>query len=108
MNEPTLKLAVAVLLPEQIEYDDQFDRYHWLEGNKTVWPEIRETEWLYIVSLVEALLSEDEQRKYASEFMLLRGSSPSSRGTSAFQYMTATFNQRATALVRVLGQKEGV
>jgi len=114
MNNPALKLAMAKLLPEKIdlEYDDVQWFFFWksepeVTDNTT---QILETEWLYVMHLVEQSLNDVEIVQYHSEIMceIIGRFSPDqkwlkSQLPSSKLAVFATFNQRATAMAKVKG-----
>lgn len=114
-NDPKLKLAMAKLLPDLLEIRtvspcaigaNQKDTYQvvWWRGKATA---LLETEWLYVMHLVEQKLSEQkgELKKYLYQLEMTIPVSGSEVRTSReqFKYVTATFNQRATAMCHVEG-----
>lgn len=110
MNDPKLKLHIARMLPEQLHEIYPCDDRTMEEVQKAnevswCWNEPRrrvlETEWLYIVSLVEQTLSRkmhiqtnSERNLYVQELIKLNGE---------YGACMSDFNQRATALCRVKG-----
>lgn len=102
-NEHKLKLALAGMLPEKIEYrvggdcelPDDTVFFFWVNLY-----EIRDTEWLHICWLVEQMLTGEECLRYADEL---------NRATKCFKHITpvimciAPWPQRAQALAKVKG-----
>lgn len=108
MNDPKLKLAMAKLLPERITADGNYWKGECPEG-RGFEPCILETEWLYVMHLVEQTLSLAEHTTYCNELY------KNSLETRPFLFtalsdlgdiyylITSTFNQRATAMCKVKG-----
>jgi hypothetical protein len=61
MTDQTLKLALAGLLKERIEYNPSFDSFFWKEIQPVGGQMIRETEWDCIVRLIRKGLTTKEQ-----------------------------------------------
>lgn len=121
-NDPKLKLAVARMLPERLEITqihrpgfgdtpESIIDIVWWKGCAAA---VLETEWLYIVALASKTLVDLERRKYAMQLAILLHTdgefTPSPIFTrndfgwiSCFDFINATFNQRATALCKVKG-----
>ncbi len=97
MTPEQLKLAMAQLLPRKIQVKSLAYKLHfpdeirdsdkfvikWVDGNT-----ILETEWLYVMYLIEQTLSLQEHGEYVA---MLK------------QDCSATFNQRATAMCELKG-----
>lgn len=99
-NEAKLKLALAGMLPNVIDYDAQFERFHW-KGKGTVetvvWPEIRDTEWLHVCHLVERALTRNEHVEFSKQLSRLSG------GDCSEECLSASWPLRAHALCIVKG-----
>jgi hypothetical protein len=106
MNNPKLKLAMARLLPEMIhitpsaEFGIVSHKFQWLasiSGGRYLGREIYETEWLYVIHLVEQTLTWKQQVNYRKELQRQVTSKTLS------DCVSATFNQRAEAMCKVKG-----
>ncbi len=120
-NDPKLKLAMAQLLPDKIHYYECMPmcdkthpkaelvntswRYHsgtytflWIDTElyDYNWQEILETEWLYVMHLIEQTLTDTQMYNY---FLALCNV----REGGVYQMTAATFNQRATAMCKLKG-----
>jgi hypothetical protein len=105
MNDPKLKLAMARLLPKKIVAYTGGDAntLHWINTDKL----ILETEWLYVMHLVEQTLdnigdtSEPPELRETemSQYIWALGSECQTQE----EHYCATFNQRATAMCKVKG-----
>lgn len=93
MNDPKLKLNMASLLPEQLFIIE--GRHCWVETRDC----LRETEWLYVMHLVEQTCLDREEFEHGRYYMIL-SQVCSSEGTDP---NGAAFNQRATAMCKVKG-----
>lgn len=118
-NDPKLKLAVARMLPDLLVITPHKEGYEpWIDWKKTAhhghFDDVLETEWLYIVAMALKTLVDLERRKYAMHLAILLHTdgefTPSPIFTrndfgwiSCFDFINATFNQRATALCKVKG-----
>jgi hypothetical protein len=111
MNNPKLQLAIAKLLPEKIKIvptiGDSPLRYnfYWVDetnkGNR-----ILETEWLYVMHLVEQELSvvDLDWRNYVTMLNESVGNTQfNTTWSDWFPVVSATFNQRAEAMCKVKG-----
>jgi len=105
-TEHQLRLAMAKLLPEKIttESSSGYNGVWWyvdyprLDGsNFRDLNVIKETEWQYVVHLIEQTLNDEQLRDY---FCAIGSSMP--KNLSINEIVRANFNQRATALCRVL------
>lgn len=101
-NKPELKLAMAKLLPELVRTNDYggYGTTIWKETNH----EVLETEWLYIMQLVEQRLDNTEWDKYQAT--LHTQAKPMYKllnDVVRYGEISATFNQRATAMCKVKG-----
>jgi len=112
-NDPKLKLEMAKLLPEKIgRYlcgalfplskftDSELKKdgfpLRWLDtGNP-----ILETEWLYVMQLVEM-----EQEGHVALSYLWELAQSLNTNVGSFRHVCSTFNQRATAMCKVKGIK---
>jgi len=105
-NNPALKLAMAKLLPNVVGYHTRVEgmtepmNIYWMNNSR----ELLETEWLYVMHLVEHQLESDEHMEFERELERIvtpeiRTNCWSIRGTQ----VSATFNQRATAMAKVKG-----
>lgn len=106
MTDQQLQLALVKMLPEKIEYDERFERFHWKtdNGNGVIWPEIQFTEWLHVCHLVERdikIISLDERDKYLQ--VLASITQEGRMATVGWTNTTATWQQRAQALCKVKG-----
>lgn len=107
MNDPKLKLAIAELLPEKIHISPLHPPT--FEWKNKVWTTILESEWLYVIHLVEQTLNGQQWNYYLSELEnnrdwippVWRGLNPSM--IVSFALAHAGFNQRATAMLKVKG-----
>lgn len=109
MNDPVLKLKMAKLLPEKIQIDN--DWFYWKEGvrDRSATLSILETEWLYVMQLVEQTLSDNEHGLYVGflidETCCKEASNEWNRNRircdNRRAFCSATFNQRATAMLKV-------
>lgn len=113
MNDPKLKLAMAKLLPEKIKHEDVYysptfddhlkDGFFWIETKK----EILETEWLYVMQLVEEKLLPAETSRYENYLALeVYEDDKDEYWIGGVKHIKAycfhaTFNQRATAMLKV-------
>jgi len=115
MNELKYKIAIAKLLPERIAFrfetlvgenpnSNRTWYFYWTDGPAE--RQILETEWLYVMSLVEETLTNE----YAIDqyHILLQLITSPEKGTKFYTRTTrvknlicATFNQRAEAMCRV-------
>ncbi len=112
MNKPELKLAMAKLLPKHIVISSiKPDVYIWSDHVQYSDAKIRETEWLYVMHLIEQGLTPDEQVHY---FEQLAGSIMNdaydgvgywkqSRLCSEQLTWLCDFNQRAEAMCKLKG-----
>lgn len=104
MNPPTeieLKQFLASRLPETIEFDKHFERFHWRNDSQgVIWPEIKDTEWHHVVGLVEGQLSEDQLYSYGDTIIKLLPKEIKG-GILDFAIITK-WPTRATALMEVL------
>lgn len=112
MNDPKLKLAMARLCDKIIHTanaPNEVGNFHWLGTPK----EVLDPEWLYVMHLVEQTLSEDDQESYSHH---LSQTVPQNYNAGPadefgddimihrdFDVLSATFNQRATAMCKVKG-----
>jgi hypothetical protein len=108
MNEPKLKLAMARLLPEKIRINTtptEDTWYQWIElppqdyHERTVW----ETEWLYVMQLVEQSLDESDKDWYCEQLRQVITHTKMFIHEECKAMLFATFNQRATAMCKVKG-----
>lgn len=106
-NDPKLKLAIARLLPDKL----------FVDGNQVTWlnvedDSVSETEWPYLLQLVEQALSNAQRIQYTDILMhdlvgnlISRGYYPGDE-TIDLDELTKlvflNFNQRATAMRKVL------
>jgi len=61
-----LKQSLAKMLPEQLLWDEPFNRLHWVEDNRVLWPEVKDTELLHICWLIEKTLIPSHYRESVS------------------------------------------
>lgn len=102
MNDPVLKLAMAKLLPEKIYIFTEFAvKFYWQDNNDG----IREGEWLYVMQLVEEMLSVEQQKRYIEyiwqQVAHYAVEEEMYSADACFLLAHATFNQRATAMIKV-------
>lgn len=116
-NDSLLKLAMARLLPERIKiYNNPSTRvttFFWIEPGSP--RSVIETEWLYIVNLVEQGLHTNDQVDYIRELEqsfrreenIYFGEKPEKKFPlnefGRFAVVSAIFNQRALAICKVKG-----
>lgn len=94
MNNPKLKLQMAKLLPEKIGLNSYC--HYWKDITGGFNNEVLETEWLYVMHLVEqAFLSTADPEERSRWFIQMQN--------SEWCGVTATFNQRAEAMCKVKG-----
>lgn len=118
-NDPKLKLVMVRLLPEKLWIFQRpgyrpildYEEAWWLEGDNTEEElehvrgrPVLETEWLYVMHLVEQTLESEEHMNFERELErivtpAIKTNCWSIRGTQ----VSATFNQRATAMCKVKG-----
>lgn len=100
-NNPALKLVMAKLLPNVLTISD---------SNTIYWtPNIilRESEWLYVIHLVEQTLSVEDKYEYGKQLAMITLDGEydedvfAPNGLGYFDVATLTFNQRATAMCKV-------
>lgn len=99
-------LAEKLREKEKILYSPYYDAFFWLadipENNSSQWSQIKDTEWPYIVGLVEGNLSEEQWTTY--ERCLL-----SERIAGTYQFLISlNWPTRAECLKVVLDGKEKV
>ena len=114
MNNPALKLAMARLLSEKIKIvvDDDSTLFFWTEGKirsdhyigktGTITP-ILETEWLYVMHLVEQTLNPTDQYGINPTWDAYIENLQAICEPTKTHGFIATFNQRATAMCKVKG-----
>lgn len=100
MNEPKLKLAMARLLPEEVCIDNHlsFTRYRWICSDRT----ILETEWLYVMYLIEEQLTQGQLCAMSNELDIMHELDGKPYDASQWKHHKS-FNQRATAMCKVKG-----
>ena len=100
MNELDLKLFLAKQLPERIHYFDtlKINGYSFVRKDSEPIEEIKDTEWPYIVGLVEGKLRPGQQIDYMTSFSCGPLFGP------ALTYMNSSWQQRTTALQKVMGE----
>lgn len=106
-NDHKLKLAVARMLQELLEIKQE-DGVYW--KSRAIAPAVLETEWLYIVAMVEQGLTAAESYTYYQTVRIsiagdLNDNSETCHGLPCddMTFVKATFNQRAQALCKVKG-----
>jgi len=101
MTDPELKSFLAAKLPERIIYSEKLDRYHW----RKEWMEhvVLDTEWEHIVRLVELSLTEEQHASFGYSLWRLTERKNSERLNR--DYLSASWQQRATALARMEGRE---
>ena len=106
MNDPKLKLAIARMLPELIWLNTTRDSrgpVHCWKGEKDSLTgqdrEILETEWLYVMQWVEQQMAKEEVVSFSMALRSVTGEGC----VTDYKMISATFNQRATAMCRVKG-----
>jgi len=107
MTDDKLKQALAKMLPETVEYRD--DDLYWVADRGYEMPQrVIDTELLHLCALVEDTLSESEYEAYGENITTnaiadrFRGSRFSASDDLKIT-LSATWQQRATALARVKG-----
>lgn len=104
-NDPKLKLAMAKLLPEKIRIESKHfggwdNVFIWIETGK----EILETEWLYVMHLVEKTLTYQQMQEYVARLhSKLRTTNMVLTNENQFNCINADFNSKATAMCKVKG-----
>ena len=102
MNDPKLQLAMAKLLPERIKLIGVLDEPYLItsdNGNGCITTrKILETEWLYVMHLVEQTLTRLECANY-SDALLRSSVEVPSKADEFFWHFN--FNQRATSMCKV-------
>ena len=105
MNDPKLKFAVARLLPEQLYVSRETNTICWgkpIAGTmRTFDGEARETEWLYVMQLVEQTLTKEQFTDYTDK--LCDDVACGYPDPEIEELISLTFNQRATAMCKVKG-----
>ena len=114
-NDSKLKLAMARLLPEKIHclpvVGSQSGGFHYYWKDK-VNETVLETEWLYVMHLVEQKLTADQEAVYVDELagQIMSGVYEDSDERYKNSHLAsddscyrATFNQRAAAMCKVKG-----
>lgn len=104
-NNPKLKLAMARLLPEKMTTEHGIPGW---KGTGNIVTDVLETEWLYVMHLVEQTLTIEEKQHYYDELCLVVNDADSTWIESGCVDMArntalTTFNQRATAMCKVKG-----
>lgn len=100
-NDPKLKRALAEMVAAQIEIHEQCHGldpktcYFWRDGQGR---QVLETEWLYIVSLAEQGLGNEDFVRFEHAL-----ESIDEAGEKQFRIVSSSFNQRATALCQAKG-----
>lgn len=92
MSDQELVTALAEMLPDKIRFHNGCVR--WEVHN---WPHVTETEWLHVCWTIEQELSEDEGELYV--LFLSREVGQRKRHTANFDLITASWQQRARALI---------
>src|SRR6478736_4444219 len=113
MNDPKLKLAIARLLETHISIrDNEVLGQHFAWKGAPPNHAILETEWLYVMHLVEQKLTADQEAVYVDELagQIMSGVYEDSDERYKNSHLAsddscyrATFNQRAAAMCRVKG-----
>lgn len=106
INKPELKLAMAKLLPKDIQiipsptvWDTQMlvrNKFFWIHLDHR---EILETEWLLVMQIALEAMNEEQRMQYCDELRTVM------QTCFTHELIMATFNQRATAMCKVKGIK---
>ena len=101
MNDPKLKLTMARLLPEKvvIRWEEKPDySFMWKDNLQT----ILETEWLYVMYLIEEQLTQGQLCAMSNELDIMHELDGKPYDASQWKHHKS-FNQRAAAMCRVKG-----
>lgn len=100
-SDQELKIGLAMVLPDVVEVCNCVF-YNVGKVSQGAFEQTRETEWLHVCWLVEELLKDSDHLKFRFYLREITRTDPSKRFQEDRKYSSASWQQRAEALLKVL------